>query len=309
MKAIVVDDYGAEPELRDIPAPEPGPGEILVRVSSSSLNGFDRASTGGWLKGMIEHEFPFVVGKDFAGTVEAVGEGVTQYEVGDPVFGVVLGPVLHDGAFCEYLTVAENGAVAPIPAGLDPVVAGALGLAASTAVAVVDAVAAEQGETVLIVGATGGVGPLALQMLRDRGVQVIATARPGAWLDLVEEAGADHTVDYSTDITPQVRALRPDGVDAAIHMAGDAGETADLVRRDGRFVSIVGGEYQVADRPISAVGVFASPDREMLTGLAEAVVSGELKLTIRTTYRLEEARAALEEYRQFSVAKVAILVA
>ena len=179
MKAIVVDDYGAEPELRDIPAPEPGPGEILVKVSSSSLNGFDRASTGGWLKGMIEHEFPFTVGKDFAGTVEAMGEGVTQYAVGDPVFGVVLGPVLHDGAFCEYLTVAENGSVAPIPVGLDPVAAGALGLAASTAVAVVDAAAAEQGETVLIVGATGGVGPLALQMLRDRGVQVIATARPG----------------------------------------------------------------------------------------------------------------------------------
>ncbi len=309
MKAIVVDDYGADPELRDIPAPEPGPGEILVKVSSSSLNGFDRASTGGWLKGMIEHEFPFIVGKDFAGTVEALGEGVTQYAVSDPVFGVVLGPVLHDGAFCEHLTVAENGAVAPIPAGLDPVVAGALGLAASTAVAVVDAVAAEPGETVLIVGATGGVGPLALQMLRDRGVQVIATARPGPWLDLVEGVGADHTVDYSTAITPQVRALRPDGVDAAIHMAGDAGETADLVRPDGRFVSIVGGEYQVADRPISAVGAFASPDREMLTRLAEALVSGDLELTIRATYRLEGVPAALEEYRQFSVAKVAILVA
>jgi NADPH:quinone reductase-like Zn-dependent oxidoreductase len=140
-------------------------------------------------------------------------------------------------------------------------------------------------------------------------VQVIATARPGPWLDLVESVGADHTVDYSTDITPQVRALRPEGVDAAIHMAGDAVETADLVRRDGRFVSIVGGEYQVADRPISAVGVVASPDREILTRLAGSVVSGELKLTVRTTYRLEDAPAALDEYRRFSVAKVAILVA
>jgi NADPH:quinone reductase-like Zn-dependent oxidoreductase len=309
MRAIVVDDYGATPELRDIPAPEPGAGEILVEVASSSLNGFDRASTGGWLKGMIEHRFPFIVGKDFAGTVTALGEGVTRYTVGDPVFGVVLGPVLHDGAFCEYLTVAENGAVAPIPGGLDPVAAGALGLAGGSAIAVVDAVAAEPGETVLVVGATGGVGPLAVQILRDRGVQVIATARPGPWLDLVESVGADHTVDYSTDITPQVRALRPEGVDAAIHMAGDAVETADLVRRDGRFVSIVGGEYQVADRPISAVGVVASPDREILTRLAGSVVSGELKLTVRTTYRLEDAPAALDEYRRFSVAKVAILVA
>jgi NADPH:quinone reductase len=161
MKAIAIDDFGAPPSLHDLPVPEPGEGEVLVRVRASSVNGFDVAVAGGHLKGMIEHHFPVVLGKDFAGTVETAGPGVQSARPGDTVFGVVIKAALGDGAFGEYITAPE-AYTARVPAGLDLAVAGALGLAGTAALAAVDAVAPLPGETVLISGATGGVGGFAV---------------------------------------------------------------------------------------------------------------------------------------------------
>ena len=87
----------------DVPAPQPG--EVLVKVAASSINGFDVATAAGYLQGMMEHRFPLVIGKDFAGTVAALGEGVTDYAVGDQVFGVVMQPFLGTGSLTEYVTV------------------------------------------------------------------------------------------------------------------------------------------------------------------------------------------------------------
>ena len=105
MRAIAVNDYGAPPVLTDVTQPAPGPGEVLVRVRASSINGFDAAVAAGMLKGMMEHRFPVVLGKDFAGTVEALGEGASRFAVGDEVFGVVMKPYLGDGGLGEYLAV------------------------------------------------------------------------------------------------------------------------------------------------------------------------------------------------------------
>ena len=103
MRAMAIDDFGAAPALTDLPEPRPGPGEVLVRVRASSLNGFDAAVAAGMLQGAMEHRFPVVLGKDFAGTVDAVGDGAARFAVGDEVFGVVMKPVVGDGAFGEYL--------------------------------------------------------------------------------------------------------------------------------------------------------------------------------------------------------------
>src|SRR5207249_8338369 len=117
--AIATTDFGAPATLVEIPAPAPAEGEILVRVVSSSINGFDLSTAAGRLQGMMEHRFPVVLGKDFAGTVEAVGDGVEGYAVGDPVFGVVMKPFLGDGSLAEFVTVPAGYGLARVPAGLD----------------------------------------------------------------------------------------------------------------------------------------------------------------------------------------------
>lgn len=117
MRAIVIEDFAAAPAVRDLPEPTPEGGEVLVRVRASSLNGFDAMTAAGMLKGMVEHRFPVVLGKDFAGTVEAVGEQVSTFRVGDAVFGVVMKPFLGDGGLGEYVTAAV-GFVTRTPEGL-----------------------------------------------------------------------------------------------------------------------------------------------------------------------------------------------
>jgi NADPH:quinone reductase-like Zn-dependent oxidoreductase len=133
MRAIAIADFAAPPAVRDLPTPDPGPGEILVRVQASSLNGFDVAVAGGGLKGMMEHRFPVVLGKDFAGVVQATGTGASRFRTGDQVFGVITKPILGDGTFAEYVTIAEDAGIARIPEGLDRRAAGALGLAGTAA--------------------------------------------------------------------------------------------------------------------------------------------------------------------------------
>src|SRR2546429_1510632 len=97
MRAVVVSEPGAKPAPTDVPTPQPGAGEVLVRVQASSVNGFDLSVAAGHVVGMMEHRYPLVLGKDFAGTVEAVGDAVTRFAVGDTVFGVVTKPYLGDG--------------------------------------------------------------------------------------------------------------------------------------------------------------------------------------------------------------------
>src|SRR3954467_9319478 len=99
MKAFALTDFGADPELVDLQVPEPAEGEVRVRVHAASVNGFDLSVASGRLKGMMEHRFPVVLGKGCAGVVDAVGPGVSDYQVGDRVFGVVTKPFLGDGSF------------------------------------------------------------------------------------------------------------------------------------------------------------------------------------------------------------------
>src|ERR1700750_2645999 len=118
MQAIAINDYDAPVALCDLPVPEPSQGEIVVRVRASSLNGFDVAVANGHVHHRMEHHFPIVLGRDFAGTVEVVGEGVDQFRVGDNVFGVVIGRALGPGTFAEYVNTPAAFA-ARMPQGFD----------------------------------------------------------------------------------------------------------------------------------------------------------------------------------------------
>ena len=115
MRAFAMTDFDAVPALIDLDVPEPAEGEVRVRIRAASVNGFDLAVAAGYTKDYMEHRFPLVLGKDFAGEVDAVGTGVTDYAVGDRVFGIVTKPYLGDGSFAEYVTVPTAIGIAKLP--------------------------------------------------------------------------------------------------------------------------------------------------------------------------------------------------
>jgi NADPH:quinone reductase-like Zn-dependent oxidoreductase len=303
MRAMAIDDFGTVPTLHDLPAPVPGEGEIRVRVLAASVNGFDLAVVGGLLRGLMPYAFPIVLGKDFAGTVDVVGPGVTDVAVGDVVFGVLMKPELGDGTFADLVTVpAEN--IAPIPAGVDPVSAAASALAGTAALAAVDAISPAKGERVLVAGATGGVGAFAVQMASERGASVIATARPGAEEAFVRSLGADETVDRRGNA---LMALRPDGVHSVVHLAGDPLELTEVVDPGGRFASTLGFGAEEGDLYISAV--MATPNRITLDRLAVDLAAGRLVAPVQRTYTLDQVPQALSDFADGKLGKLVVRVA
>ncbi|NEB04292.1 NADP-dependent oxidoreductase [Streptomyces sp. SID13726] len=312
MRALTLDSVPAAPAVGEVEPPRPEAGELLVRVAGSSVNGFDAATAAGYLQGMMEHRFPLVVGKDFAGTVEALGEGVTGFAVGDAVFGVVMKPFLGTGSLAEYVTVPAGHGVAAIPEGLDILAAGALGLAGTAARDSVDAVAVEPGENRLVSGATGGVGALAVQIAAARGARVIATARPGKETDFVTGLtdAEVHPVDFTADLAAQVRALAPAGVDAVLHLAGDGAQLVQLLRPGGRIASTLGfGPDAVEGQDVTAHSVMADANSATLAALADAVVSGTLSVPVTATYPLDRAPDAFAAFGAGALGKLAVTCA
>ncbi|MEV4158543.1 NADP-dependent oxidoreductase [Nonomuraea dietziae] len=308
MRAVAFTAFGAAPEVTELPVPEPAPGEVLVQVRASSVNGFDLGVLGGFLKGVYEYEFPVVIGKDFAGVVAAVGEGVNEMAVGDEVFGVVMRPTLGQGGFAEYVAVPQGYGIARLPDGLDHARAGVLGLAGTAALNALDAVAPGAGETVLISGATGGVGALAIQLAASRGATVIATARPGAESEFVTGLGAAHAVDHA-DLAAGVRAVAPGGVHAALHLAGDGAAVADLLANGGRFASTVHFTPENAgERDLKATTVMADPNPATLALLAAEVVQGRLRVPVARVYPLEEAQRAIADFTGGTLGKLAVSI-
>jgi NADPH:quinone reductase len=171
MKAFALNSFDAPPGPRDdLPPPTPEANEVLVRVRASSVNGVDVAIVAGMLKGMFEHEFPIVLGRDYAGVVEQVGASVTRYEAGDGVFGFLphANPTVHDGTWTELIAAPEDISIARKPDGVVFAAAGAAPLAGITALSCVDALEPSEGSTLLVIGATGGVGGFAVQLAKRR---------------------------------------------------------------------------------------------------------------------------------------------
>ncbi|MET7791847.1 NADP-dependent oxidoreductase [Streptomyces sp900116325] len=309
MRALTLNEVPSAPAVAEVDAPTPGAGELLVKVAASSVNGFDLSVTSGRLEGMMEHRFPLVLGMDFAGTVEAVGEGVDGFAAGEAVFGVAMKPFLGGGALAEYVTVSAGYGVAHIPAGLDVKDASALGLAGTAAANSVEAAAPQKGETVLVSGATGGVGALAVQLAAARGARVIATARPGTEADFVTGlTDADVTVvDYSADLDAQVRAVAPEGIDVVLHLAGDASQLVGLLREGGRIASTLGlTQETVKTGGVTVHPIMADPNPKTLTTLAALAADGELRVPVTATFSLEQAPEAFAAFRTGTLGKITV---
>ncbi|MFF0015725.1 NADP-dependent oxidoreductase [Streptomyces sp. NPDC005374] len=309
MRAVALESVPSTPAVTDVDTPGPQAGELLVKVAAASLNGIDIATAAGYTQAFMEHRFPLVLGQDFAGTVEALGEGVDGFAVGDAVFGIVLKPFLGAGSLAQYVTVPAGHGVARIPAGLAVGDAGALGVAGVTALVSLDAVALAEGQTVLISGAGGGVGALAVQLAAARGARVIATARPGTQTDFVTGlTDADvHVVDFTADLEGQVRAIAPQGVDAVLHLAGDGAQLAALLRPGGQLASATGlAQDDVKGHDVTVHTIMAAPGATTLTSLAEQVASGVLRVPVTATYPLEQATQAFTAFSAGTPGKIAV---
>ncbi|WP_129840816.1 NADP-dependent oxidoreductase [Streptomyces sp. RFCAC02] len=313
MRAVVLPHpVPAEPEIAEVPEPEPAPDELLVRVTASAVSGFDLAVAGGRTDEPERLAFPLVLGRDFAGTVVAIGAEVLGFGVGEAVFGVTTRPAVGHGALAEYVTVPASYGVARVPGGVLPGDAGALGLAGSTAVACVDALGAVgEGDTVLVSGATGGVGSFAVQYLAATGARVLCTARPGVQAGFLRDLLGEraHIVDHTAGLAGQVRAGAPDGVTAAVHLAGDGEEIAALVADGGRYVSTAPHlPRDAAARGLTATAVTADPRGSVLDRLAADTAAGRLRVPVTATYALGEAPDAFRTLNASSFGKTAVAV-
>lgn len=311
MRAFVLPSFDAPPTVADVPTPNAEPSELLVRVRAASVNGVDLSIASGRLQGMLAYDFPVVLGKDFAGTVAAVGSGVTSFAAGDRVFGVVYAPSpLSSRSFAEYLAVPAGPNLTRIPEGVDAAAAGVLGLAGTAALQSVDAIAPAAGETVLVSGATGGVGSYAVQLVAARGATAIATAKPGEDADFVRSLGASLSVDYTGDVAAQVRAIRPGGVDAVLHFAGDGAQLGSLLVPGGRLASTLLMSPDQLPLPNARVApVFANPAAVTLDRLAAEVAAGRLQTPIQQTYALDQIGEAFAAFAAGTRGKLAIAIA
>jgi NADPH:quinone reductase-like Zn-dependent oxidoreductase len=320
MKAVIAVGYGPPEEylVADRPAPQPGPGQIQVRIAAASINPADVRLPGGDFRDVVPLAFPHVPGNDFAGTVSATGPGVTAYQAGDEIFGQAVPralramagaarPSLSTGSLAEYAVFeADTPFLARRPAGLGIEQAAALPTTGLTARALLAAARVHPGETVLVVGATGGVGTAVVPLLAAAGARVIATAT-AADAGLLRALGADETIGYAEDEYPAA-------VDAAFnltlpsdHLTG----VARVIRPGGRLLTItypvpqqewIGRDDVRLDFVLDMDGA-AGGMREV----GDLAASGGLPATIGRRYPLDDGvQACVDFVRRHTTGKLVV---
>jgi alcohol dehydrogenase len=322
MRALVLTQYGGaeKAEIREVPVPEPKPHEIRVRVRAAGLNPVDYKFREGKLRAIQRPELPIVLGSEFSGVVEALGEGVTRFSVGDRVFARVAKETY--GAFAEYVCQDER-LVARMPETCDFPAAAGVPLAGLTALQCLrDELQVGRGTRLFISGGAGGVGTFAIQLAKWLGAHVTTTASPrGA--ELVRRLGADRIIDYTQERFQDVLH----DLDGALDLIG--GETLEhcfeVVKPGGMVVSIAGlPEPQTAWKDLQAGWKLASlfwvaslslrmrarahgvryrykfmhPSGEELAELARLIDRGELEVVVDRVFPFQESDAAFRYLEQ-----------
>jgi NADPH:quinone reductase-like Zn-dependent oxidoreductase len=315
MKAYALIAADQPATLVDLPDPIAPDGGVLIRVRAASVNGFDLFEANGYLAQAMPHDYPVVVGRDLAGVVEAVADGRTDVAVGDEVIGFVpTTPPLHVGTWAELVPAGPDVVLTPKPATVSFEAAAAIPLAGATALDAVAAAGVGAGDVVLVVGATGGVGSIAVQLAAQLGATVIATAADGDDAAFVRSLGAAETVDYTTtDVVKEVRARHPDGIDVLLDLVNrdDAFTAAcTLVREGGRIATTMGAADEAAPTAGGATGtnVRGTPTAEKLASLAARVADGTLRIEIQQTFPLEDAASALGAFAGRTIGKIVLVV-
>jgi NADPH:quinone reductase-like Zn-dependent oxidoreductase len=291
MKAVRFDEYGAVDVLKvaDVPAPEPGPGQVLIKVKAAGINPGEAKIREGLLHERWPATFPSGQGSDLAGVVERLGPDVTGLAEGDEVIGWVD----TRSSQAEY-AVVEASHLTPKPASVPWEVAGGLPVAGVTAWAAVRAVALHSGDALVVSGAAGGVGSLAVQLAKREGAIVVGLAGQAnhAWL----EAHGVIPVTYGNGVVDRIRNAAPK-VDAFIDTYGD--DYVELAINElgvdpARVDTVV--RFDAAEKyGVKAEGSAVGASAQTLRELAELIANGELEVPIEATYPLSQVREAYQQ--------------
>ncbi|MEU2675350.1 NADP-dependent oxidoreductase [Streptomyces sp. NPDC007107] len=300
MRAIAVSAFRAEPGLVEMPKPDPGAGEVRVKIEYAALNPLDRQTADGAPEGAAPPVYPLVLGTDFAGRVDMIGSGDNTFRVGDPVFGRVPAPPGRRGAYAEYVCVPQNSPIALVPRDMPLQLAAALPTAGSTAAQILSSTAVRSGLSLLIVGATGGVGSFLTQLASARGTAVVAAVR-GDERRRMRALGATATVDTTEGpeaLETVVRDLYPEGVDALVDLVSadtDSFAAYTALVRDGGVAVTTRGV--AAPAGVAWADFRLAPTAAVLDELAAAVARGELTVPVDMELPLEKAPQALVQNR------------
>ncbi len=300
MRAAAIDRFGKAKELKihDLPVPEVGPGEVLIAVHTAGVGSWDAEIRGGWWPGPGKPKFPLVLGTDGSGTVVAVGTRVRRFKVGDRVYAFSwMNP--KGGFYAEYIAVdAKN--VAPMPSALTLRQAGAIPVTGLTGLQGLEgALKIKKGERLIIHGASGGVGTVAIQFAKWLGAGVLATASGEDGVALVRRLGADAAVDgRQGDIGDAARQFAPDGADAVLALSSGTALTRciDALKPRGGRVAYPNG-VEPAPRKRKGVTVTAY---DAIAGVREfqrltrTIEQSNLRVVIADTFALADASAAHE---------------
>jgi NADPH:quinone reductase-like Zn-dependent oxidoreductase len=290
MRAVTVSGFGAAPEVTDRPVPEPGRGEVLVRLSAAGLNPFDWKVIDGAINDVA---FPLTIGTDGAGTVERIGADVTGFQPGDPVFGQFSKARQGRGSYAE-MAVASEDAIAPAPRTIALSEAAAVPTAGMTALNLLDRIG--DVDRLLIVGATGGVGTFTTQLAAARGITVVATATGGK-ADLMRALGATEIVDHTAGpVADQVESP----VDALIDLVSDSEGLHGLlpvVRPGGTILSPVFAVPEGGLPGVDATNFSSAAGAGLLERLAREIDAGHVRVVIGDTVTLSQAPDALARSR------------
>jgi NADPH:quinone reductase-like Zn-dependent oxidoreductase len=297
MKAAYLEQTGGPEVLKygDLPDPKAGPGELVVDIAAASVNGADwKVRTGGY----GELKFPYVLGRDFSGTVSAVGEGVTDLKVGDQVFAVM--PAGKEGTYAEKVAVKAE-VVAKRPDGLSHVDAAALALTGLTALdSVENTLKLKRGETILVQGGAGGVASYAIQLAKHIGAKVISTTSK-ANVAYVRSLGADQVIDYASEDFTKIGKV----CDAVFETVGGdvAAKSYEVLKPGGRAAFIAsGGKAPPSSRSdVQGLRPPVPRTRAAMERVAELHAAGAVRAPEIKLYKLAQAADAhrVSEGRHF----------
>jgi NADPH:quinone reductase-like Zn-dependent oxidoreductase len=310
MRAFVVEHLHDRGTLRDVPVPEPGDRDVVVRITVAGINPVDWKT-----RDVYGHALPFVLGQDFAGLVVAAGSGVREYAIDDRVFGIAR----EHGAYAEYTMLPHDDAAQPlahIPDAVGDADAAGLPTAGLTALACVERCGISRGNTVAIVGVTGAVGQFAAQMARNLGARVVGTGS-AAHVAVAETLGLDRFVPYEIEDFVKILREEYDGnVDVVIDLADDGeqiGAYADVVREGGTIASTIHAVdeafFTERGRRGLNVNLDDSPQssHDGLRRIAAMVERGELRVPIAAEHDLNSALEALDDVKGGKVAGKVLL--
>ncbi|HEU4715463.1 MAG TPA: NADP-dependent oxidoreductase [Candidatus Saccharimonadales bacterium] len=299
MRAAQLTHYGGQDAVQftaEAPVPEVTPGHVLVKVTAASINAIDWKIREGMMQQMAPVNFPATLGGDLAGTVEAIGEGVEAFTVGQEVYGQT-NPFSGHGSFAEY-SLIPAGNLAQKPQTTNAEQTAALPLTAvSTYQALVETLNLQPGQKILIHGGAGGIGSFAIQLAKHLGAYVATTAATDD-LEFVRQMGADEAIDYTSQKFEEIIS----GYDAVFDTAGgDATEKSyGILKSGGQLVSMAAmpNDELAREHGVTASAQQTRVTTERLQKVAELVDQGILKPAIDRTFPLEQAAEALEYMRR-----------